>query len=340
MLPEIMNIDSMIINDKSELSILDDQYTVSYFSHLVETKRIKSNSIISKISDMLLASEFVDEFKKTLKTDFEYVVDLKPELKIAIEKGLVKFDKNKNGEIFAQLRNLGGKYGKKISISKRTIKNEINVIDLNNAIQLKAIEMKMEEMILVMGHINQSVSEIIHGQQNDRLGLYYSGVNLYLESKLLKDDGLRNLVISQSLKSLSDSNAQMIQSIQANVQYLVDKKYKQKKGNSSIDINERMIEINKSFETIFRSTIMKASIYYETNELPAMLMTLDEYGKFLNKVIIPIVPKLIEYDVNDIYLENGVWEKRANSLMELEGLRKQLYYNNQNQIEEGIETNA
>lgn len=340
MLPEVMNIDRMIIKDNSELSILDDQYTVSYFSNLVETKRNKSNSVISKVSDMLLASEFVDEFKKAFKADFEYIVDLKPELKKALEKGLVKFDKNKTGETFAQIRNSSGSYGKKISISKRTLKNEINVIDINNAIQLKAIEMKMEEMMLVMGNINQSISEIIHGQQNDRLGLYYSGVNLYLESKEMHDDGLRKLVISQSLKSLSDSNAQMIQSIQANVQYLVDKKYKQKKGNSSSDINERMIEINKSFETIFRSTIMKASIYYETNELSAMLLTLDEYGKFLNKVIIPIVPKLIEYDVNDIYLENGIWEKRANSLMELEGLRKQLYYHNQNQIEERIKKYA
>lgn len=338
MLPEILNIDNMIIKDNSELSILDDQYTVSYFSNLVETKKNKSNSIISKVSDMLLASEFVDEFKKAFKADFEYVVDLKPELKKALEKGLVKFDKNNKGETYAQIRNFSGSYGKKISISKRTLNNDINVIDINNAIQLKAIEMKMEEMMLVMGNINRSVSEIIHGQQNDRLGLYYSGVNLYLESKQIQDDGLKKLVISQSLKSLSDSNAQMIQSIQANVQYLVDKRYKQKKGNSSIDINERMIEINKSFETIFRSTIMKASIYYETNELPAMLMTLDEYGKFLNKVIIPIVPKLIEYDVSDIYLENGVWEKRANSLMELEELRKQLYYHNQYQIEEGIDS--
>lgn len=335
MLPDRFAIDELITNDKNELSILDDQYTVSYFSHLIETKKTRSNNIISRVTDILLASEFVEEFKKSTKTNYEFVLNLKPEIKKAIEDGLVKFDKNKAGETFAQFRNSNGDFGKRISINKKIINNQFNALDINNAIQLKVIEQKMENMLQVMGSINNSVSEIIHGQQNDRLGLYFSGVNLYLESKQMQDESLKKLIVSQSLKSLSDSNSQMIQSIQSNIQYLVDKKYKQKKGSSSIEINERMIEINKSFETIFRSTIMKASIYYEIDELQAMLMTLDEYGKFLNKVIIPIVPKLIEFDVNDIYLENGVWENRASSLMELDGLRKQLFYLNHKQIEEG-----
>ena len=95
-----------------------------------------------------------------------------------------------------------------------------------------------------------------------------------------------------------------------------------------------MIEVNKSFETIFKSTVMKASIYFERNEFLAMITTLDEYGKFLNRVIIPITPKLAEFDINDVYLKDGIWESRSNSLMELEELKRKIYNVSQLQIRE------
>ena len=334
MLPENYDFNELIIDNCNDLSILDDQYTVSYFNHVIQTKKRLSDSVITKLNDALFASNIIEELKKALKDEYELVVNLSSDLKKAIEDGIIKLDKNKAGELFAQVRKANGQLSKKLSVGKKLIDKNIDIMGISNALQMKAIEQKMEKMLVVMTSINESVTEIIHGQQNDRLGLYYSGVNMYLESKEMKDNNLKNLLIAQSLKSLSDSNAQMIQSIQSNVQYLIDKNYKSKKGNSSLEINNRMNEINKSFETIFKSTVMKASIYFERNEFPAMITTLDEYGKFLNRVIIPIAPKLAEFDINDIYLKDGIWESRSNSLMELDELKRKLFNVNQLQISE------
>lgn len=332
MLPEKYDFNELIIDNSNELSILDDQYSVTYFNHVIQTKKRISDNVITKINDALLASNIIEELKKVLKDEYELVVNLSPDLKKAIEEGIIKLDKNKAGELFAQVRKANGQLSKKLSVGKKLIDKNIDIMGISNALQMKAIEQKMEKMIIVMTSINESVAEIIHGQQNDRLGLYYSGVNMYLESKEMKDNNLKNLLVAQSLKSLSDSNAQMIQSIQSNVQYLISKKYKSKKGDSSLEMNERMVEINKSFETIFKSTVLKASIYFERNEFSAMITTLDEYGKFLSKVIIPIAPKLAECDINDVYLECGVWENRSKSLMELDELKRKLYNVNQLQI--------
>lgn len=321
------------LHDKYDLSILDDQYSVDYFNYVVHSKQIETDNVFSKLKDVLFSVDIINEIKDGTKIDTQYIVEMREEIKKAVEQGLVRFDKNKAGEIFAQIRDSKGKFSKKLSIKKQLMTKGVDMLELNNALQVKTIENQMLELIKVFGEISEAVSEIIQGQQNDRLGLYYSGVNLYLESRNMQDRDLQKLITSQALKSLSDSNAQMIQSIQTNIQYLAEKRHKSKKGYSALEIKERMIDINKSFETVFRSTIMKASICYEKNEIQAMLITMEEYGKFLNKVIIPNVQKLTEFDINDIYLESGIWERRAQSFLEMDRLKLKLTSNYEIKLE-------
>ncbi|MBX9033978.1 hypothetical protein [Gordonibacter massiliensis (ex Traore et al. 2017)] len=178
-------------------------------------------------------------------------------------------------------------------------------------------------MSQTLAMIGEDVSEIAKGQQNDRIGLYHAGLDLYLESKVIGDSNFRKLIAAQALKSLSDANAQMVEEIESHIRYLLEGKYN-KKGNRTKAIRERLGNINKCFEVIHHSTVLKAAVYFEENEVPAMLATIDKYGNFLESTIVPNVTTLAEHDASDTLLTNGFWENRAKSLLVVEDIRNQL----------------
>ena len=259
-----------------------------------------------------------------MKKESRYVVQMGDDLIKAIDEGRVKLDYKKTGEIFAQLRDASGHFGEKLPIKKELIAAGVDPFSVGTALQMKAIEQKLDAMIDTLEDIGQDVSEVIQGQHNDRIGLFNSGLNLYLESRNIQNQEFQMLVVAQALKSLSDGNEQILQALRADVNYLLEGKYKQKKGKSAEEIQERMININKCFDVIHRSFLLKAGIYYEREEIQAMLSTMDEYGKFLQREIVPIAPSLAEFDKTDTLLQGGKWEKRALMLTEIGAMRNQL----------------
>ena len=58
---------------------------------------------------------------------------------------------------------------------------------------------------------------------------------------------------------------------------LFEKRYKDKKGKGLQSIDEKMLDINKSFAVIHRSSILRAAIYHEQNEFDAMLSVMESY---------------------------------------------------------------
>lgn len=49
------------------------------------------------------------------------------------------------------------------------------------------------------------------------------------------------------------------------------------------------------------------------NQIPSMLVTFEEYGKFINKLIKPYAKFLVECDHRETKLINTIWEQRAAS---------------------------
>lgn len=321
---EMISFVNSATNPDKELSILEDQYDIESFKAVFHNKQNSADIIISKAAKIAFAKGVADNVKDGLQRKVKYVVDNSDAIHEAVKKGLIKFDIGKDGKIFAQLRDANNHFGKKLPIHKELSAKGINVAEMANALQMKAIEEQLSQIIDVLAEIGTDVSRVLEGQQNDRIGLFYSGLNLYLEAKNIQDSMFSKYISAQSLKALSDANAQMVQSIQSDVRYLLTKEYKKSKGKQEEFIQERMLDINKSFEIIYRSFMLKAVIYYEQGEMPAMLTALDEYGKFLQRVIIPNAMQLSEHDINDVYLQDGIWEKRAASFLQTEELKKEL----------------
>ncbi|MBR5341635.1 MAG: hypothetical protein IK151_06895 [Erysipelotrichaceae bacterium] len=332
---------NLIKRDKNELvenesngilDLYDAQFDSLSLVTINKEKQNEADNIITKVTAALANKDLIKKFKKSDNPDYEYVVEMNNEMKNAIEKGLIKFDVAKDGRLFAQIRE-NGKYGKKLSINK-VIKDEgIEPEELTSALQIKAMQRQLEEMAVTLQNIEQTVSEVKQGQQDDRIGLFYSGMNMYLEGRMVSDPELKKYITSQALQSISNANAQLIQQIQTDRNYLLAGNYKKKKGQSYDEMQSRMESINRAFEIIYQSTMLKAAIYFDQKELQSMMVVLNEYKRFIEKVIIPVAPRLIEYDENVTTLRDTVWEKRANTLTCAESISQQITHADNYMIE-------
>ena len=150
-----------------------------------------------------------------------------------------------------------------------------------------------------------------------------------MESSQVSDPYLKQLLISQSIKSINDSQSQVIQEFKNDIKYLINHEFNENKNQKRQKlINDKMNNIHKCFEAVYRATMLKAMIYYDIKQLPAMFMALEEYGRFIEKIVKPNASRLTEFDAREDKLINTIWEKRAESFNKCSEIKNMLVSTN------------
>ena len=263
------------------------------------------------------------QIKNATKKGVRYVVDATDETLDALDKGKIKLSVEK-GKMVAQLRQANGQYGEKLGVKKEVFRKGMDPVQMANSLQMKALEEQIEEMAYQISAIDKNVHEVLLGQQNDRIGLYYSGLALYLEARVVSDDNLRKQLMVQSLKTLSEASFQLGLTMQSDIKYLANKEYDRDKKKRVQLIDEHVSNINKSFEFIHQASMLRAAIYCEQGELPAMSAVLSEYSHMLETTVVVNAKLLGEADINDNGTEDGIWAQRANFKLDIADIKRQL----------------
>lgn len=116
------------------------------FKNLIQSRQGKADEIIKKIADVAVAASVADELDLGAEKTTRYIVNMSEETKDAIAKGLIKLDKGKDGQLYAQLRDADNHYGKKLSISEELANQGVDPLEAMNALQLKAVQDQLAEM--------------------------------------------------------------------------------------------------------------------------------------------------------------------------------------------------
>lgn len=204
----------VVINDF--WSLYDQQFTIKDFKEKLIEKENESGEVIDSTKKCI---------KKALEDkDPKYVVKFTDEQRNKLKDGAVKLDRGKNGEIYAQFRE-NGQYGDKLSITEDLEASGISYDMIQAALQMEAIKEQLNNVVDTLNSIDKKLNYIGQELKNDRVGLFYSGLNLYGEALKVGDINLSKHLIAQSLKSLSDANSQLIQEIRTDINYLRNKKY-------------------------------------------------------------------------------------------------------------------
>lgn len=308
-----------------ELSPYSAAYPVELLSNGLKLKLAQAGNIAENVYRAIVkASPIAAQFREATKKGYKYVVDATESTLDAIESGKIKLTTEKSGKMYAQIREANGHYGSKLPIKKEFFAKGIDPIQMANTLQLKALQEQVQKIADQIAVIDHSVREVIQGQQNDRIGLYYSGFTLYLEGTNVYDPEMKKALIAQSLRALSEARFQLGLSLQSDIKYLADGAYKIGKGKSVELIDSRINTINQSFAFIHQATILRAGIYCHEGELAAMSTVLNEYSYFIDSTIAKNAGLLAQCDRTDTGTEKGVWKSRAKLKLDVSEFNKQL----------------
>ena len=303
----INNQDKMIFD---MLALFDEQFDIVDFKNSVKENKNHSDLVLHKTKNSIEKAIRNDE---GVENQTKYVIDMDSDILDSIENGDLKLVTSKDGNIYAQLRNSNGKFGERLPIKKELEESGVTVDELQMALQVKAIEEQLHKIVDVLENIDKKVKNVLQGQHNDRKGLFYSGLSLFIESKQIQDVKLKKEMIAQALKSLNDAKFQMIQEIRSEIEYLVTEQYKKSK-RSTVTIDEKISDIYKCYEVVYRASFVKAAIYQDCGEISAMLTAIDEYGRFIQRLVVPFAGRLSELDRNNRLIESGTWGIMAKTL--------------------------
>lgn len=314
-----------------EISPYEQQYPLELLSKSIESRLAKSKDVVGKLYENITeaAPELAQVYQATKNNDMQLVVDASKQLLRDIESGKVKLSYSKDGKIFAQLLDDNNHFGSKIPIKKEYHGNPIEPMQLANMLQLQAVQNQIEAMTNQLFEIDRSVKEVLQGQQNDRIGLYYSGLQLFLEAKSTEDSYLRKMLIAQAQRALSDAECQLRMKIESDISFLRNEEYKNDKRKSYLIIQEKMNSIHQSFGFIHQSSMLRAGIYCHENELPAMNAVLKQYSHFIEDAISKNSGLLIECDKNDDGTSAGIWNSRKNLKLIVPEIKNRINENNE-----------
>lgn len=308
--------------DMKNISPYDFEFPIDFLYSEITTKIENAQNTISNV--ICEAANYTPIFNgiKPTKDSVQFIVEMNEAQKKAVEMGLARLDCDKNGKLFAQLRLSNGQFSEKLEIREEHLCTGVDSLQIAEAVQMIALQEQIKQVSEQLNIIDSHIHDVLQGLQNDRIGLYYSGVSIFIESRNIRDENLRNSLTAQSLSLLSEAYFQLSLKLKSDVQYLVNKEYRSDKGNSVKLIEERMKEIDKEFAIIHQSALLRAGIYCYRNELSAMSAVLNDYSAFINNVIAPNSDLLIELDVRDKGTENGIWNTRSKLCLDTSGFRK------------------
>ena len=295
---------------EQEISPYDVSYPVVLLSNGIKKEFEQAQVVAQNIYRAVIKEmPILTQVQQAMDKGCRYVVDVSESTLKAIENGTLKLTQE-NGKTYAQLIE-NGKYSKKLPIKKEVFRKGIDPTQMANALQMQALQDQIQDIAEQLVLIDGSVREVLQGQQNDRIGLYYSGLSLFLESRNISDIGLKNALQAQALRALAESTFQLRLELETDIRYLERKEYEKVKGKRKDLIVERMSSINQSFAFIHQATMLRAGIYCDIGEQASMARVLEEYSHFIETDISKNAVLLSQCDINDDGTSTGLWAYRS-----------------------------
>ena len=313
----------LMISNSEEISPYDVSYLISLLSCGIKKELEQAQAVAQSIYRAVVREmPTLSQVQQAMDKGCRYVVDASESTLKAIESGALKLTQE-NGKTYAQLME-NGKYSTKLPIKKEVFRKGIDPTQMANALQMQALQDQIQDVTNQLVLIDGSVREVLQGQQNDRIGLYYSGLSLFLESRSVSDSGLKNALQAQALRALAESTFQLKLTMQSDIRYIEQKEYDKAKGKRKDLILEHMNNINQSFAFIHQATMLRAGIYCDIGEHASMARVLEEYSHFIETDIAKNAVLLSQYDMNDDGTQTGLWASRSQLRLDTAELSKAL----------------
>jgi len=276
--------------------------------------KIKTNTDLT-LKKLVEISPALSEIVKNLNPKIEYQLDIPIEILKKIKDGTYKFSSKRGGEIFGQIRDVSsGNIVSNVDVKKIKISP-----DFTRTLNTLSTELQIKEIMEQLESVNKGIEYIRRGQQNDRVALYNTGLQLCMQLFVFKKENLKLLMYTNALTTLETARNMIMLEAKDNINDIInsveEKKKKDKLSVSSTlkpkDIEYKTAVIRSSLEAINNSTILSAYLYSQLDESEAGGICVNYYKDFIKDSLIDNrgLEMLHQFDGYENGLEDNYWLK-------------------------------
>ena len=220
--------------------------------------------------------------------------------------------KDNDGYFRALVKDENGKIREHALLKKENVPQGIDMTQMAMAMQGMAIQQQLSEISEKLDVMFDAINDVLAGQNNDRVGLYYSAENMFREAQKINDLSLREQMIIAALSNLSVSIEQIKQTTFYEIGKVNDnydlKNHKFKK----VIKQEEITEIKRNFQVLHKAIALKVAIYSYTGEYNAAVYTLLEYKNFLKIALSEGKGEALYYSDSHEKSLQGFWNIQQN----------------------------
>ena len=286
------------INDKIRLRTSGDITKIPSNDKLFSKSFLQyNNNLIAKnyeknqetLFDILKTVPGIANIISSLGDNGRYIADLTKEHADKIKKAIWEFTPTKDGSgLKGVIRDVKTKkIVKQVNILKEDI-SQSQMQNLLNATQMLMIQQAIEKVSKQIEYLDEKVSDVLYGAQNDRLAYIQSGYNLFLQAQASEE--IKKTLYPIMIGQLNLGREQLIYSLQYTLKKISDDKTGKAAfwdeftswGNKREANEARINEIKQSLSFVIRSTQLLAIIYQDNNEHWSMMQSILRLKELLN----------------------------------------------------------
>ena len=276
----------LIVNQQNyEIDVFDRSLYPFYKQSNVAIYSVVQENSIKKITDALVKGNLIKEIISTnVTSDVKETASLLSAnidqyTQSMIDKGewILKIKKDNTG-FLPTLYDKSGNFAKQLSLENKELEIGKNTSgnNLGNSLSNLYLQQQMSEIIEQLENLNSTIQRVERGQLDDRIGLYLSAKQQFLEALNIENENLRQITLANAVKSANDARFQLMQSASSNVKLIVQPTKKKTKTT-----DELLNNIRESMQYVNEATQLCISAYSVHNEVKAQIAVLQSYQNFI-----------------------------------------------------------
>ncbi|MGF7058624.1 hypothetical protein [Brassicibacter mesophilus] len=232
-----------------------------------------------------------------------YKISIPQEYMKQLKNGSSHLKQSKNGNFYPTITDtVTGKFKKHVELEKLD-KNFIG------STEKLITQQYLADIIMELETINEKLSRVLIGQQNDRIGLALSAKQQFIEvMNIIDDEQLKRIGLMNTIKTANDARGQLIENFKEDLNFIREipnsdenlKLLTKHIGTKDYkgEIKSRILGLHKAFESINMISGIIAFAYQELNQSQNIEISFTPYKELLSNITREkeLLEKLYDYD--------------------------------------------
>jgi hypothetical protein len=237
--------EELIIIDAKGIDVLNPALYADT-SNVLAVQLFESSQMIlmNKTTRLMMQSPALSSFIQSIKPTKILEANISETAQQMLDKGewLLKYSKTKDG-FLPVLVDKSNHFVHQVTLKSKEIAPQLSdsLTSLATQQQLAAVMQQLEMM-------NNSIQRIERGQRDDRIGLFYSARQQFIEASVMSDGLLQEQALLNAAKTANDARFLLMQTLKSDVQEIINNKKLSKKERDKLSdgVRDSMRYINDS----------------------------------------------------------------------------------------------